>query len=158
MTVTPRSASSVSKRVDCFVPTFRWAEEFCSIPAVYDNYRQYLKRPNGRRDDHRYRVTIRLCRMLPKGQILARLALSPIAIQALQMRDLRQRGIYQNNTNLNGSFVPHCVNSNMMQQKLGLKSTQIGNIEWPLPRRRPHRSKSTAATAREICIAIAAPA
>ena len=46
--------------------------------------------------------------MLPKGQILARLALSPIAIQALQMRDLRQRGIYQNNTNLNGSFVPHC--------------------------------------------------
>jgi hypothetical protein len=96
--------------------------------------------------------------MLPKGQILARSALSPIAIQALQMRDLRQRGIYQNNTNLNGSFVPHCVNSNMMQQKLGLKSTQIGNIEWPLPRRRPHRSKSTAAAAREICIAIAAPA
>lgn len=105
MTVTPRSASSVSKRVDCFVLNVRQAEAFCSILSSYANYTQYLECPSGQRDGHRYRAPIRLCRMPPKGQNLVRPAFGPITNQALPMRDLRERGMHQTNSNQNASFV-----------------------------------------------------
>ena len=38
-----------------------------------------------------------------------------------------------------------------MRRKLGLKSTEIGSLECPLPRRRLHRSKKPAATSRKCC-------
>lgn len=39
-----------------------------------------------------------------------------------------------------------------MRRKLGLDSTEIGNIEWPLPRCKLHRSMKSAATARKCCV------
>ena len=46
---------------------------------------------------------------------------------------------------------PRCVTSNMMRRKAGLEATDIGDIEWPLPRRRLQRRIRSTATARKCC-------
>ena len=49
-------------------------------------------------------------------------------------------------------FCPPSVNSCKMWRRVGLKSTDVGIIEWPLPRLGLHRSMKSAATARKCCV------